>query len=424
LNILRCAFYLKSIMPKKLIDIYPPRKFDDFSLDEESIALPADSVRNERFARKTKKIWFGLPLLVISFLVLHFFFAEAHITVWPQITELHIQEQIAVQVGQQNVDLGQKLIPAKFFTQEKEATKSFASTGREERVEKAGGTIRVFNENASSQTLIANTRFISEDGKLFRSKNRVSIPAAQNGQPGSADLEVAAAESGNEYNIGPSNFSLPGLAGSALYTKVYGKSSVSMVGGAVGEVSVVTQEDIRNAKEQLIKDLEIEAKSALLSRIPPNFMILDGSMETDLLQDNSLVKEGAALDEFTYTASIEVSTLAFAKEDGRLLSRHMFESYLGSNEKIKEDTFHVAYSVEASNMSTGRMILGSDISAEQYVEVDLGEVHSRFRGVPKREIGVILEEFPTLARAEFSLWPFWIQHIPQDKKKFSAELSL
>jgi len=410
-------------MPKKLIDIFPPKKFDETPI-EEVMAKQTSLYGTREVSLKSKKLWLALPFFLAPLALIHFFFAEANIILRPQITELHIAEQIIAQVGQQGVDLGQKLIPARLFEQEKEATKSFGASGKEEREEKAGGTIRIFNENAASQTLVANSRFISENGELFRSTERVTAPAAQGGTPGIVDVQVVAAEAGSDYNIGPSNFSLPGLAGTELYTKVYGKSSVNMSGGAIGETSVVTANDIEAAKQQLLQELEVDAKATLLSRIPPNFIVLESAMETELLQDNTLVQEGAALEEFTYTASLQVSTLAFAKEDALLLVRHLFESYLQDIQVVKDNTFGATYTVEAVNISTGRMAVSADVSAQAYTALDSAGLEARLRGVSRKDIPNIISAFPSLETAEFSLWPFWLQHVPQDQSRVEVELAL
>lgn len=410
-------------MPKKLIDIYPPKKFDDLAF-EESESLASEPSRGGPPVIKLKMLWFVLPLLVVPFLVMHFFFARASITVWPQITELHVEEQILAQVGQEGVDLEQKIIPARLFEQEQEATKSFPATGSDEREEAATGVIRIFNENASAQTLVVNSRFVAEDGKLFRSTEAVSVPAARGGQAGSADVKVKGAEPGPEYNIGPSNFSLPGLAGSALYTTVYGKSSAQMTGGAIGQTAVVTQADIDKAREQLLEELEVEAKKSLLSRIPPNYLVLESAIETELLEDNTLVQEGAALEEFTYTASIKISGLAFSSGHGMDLGRDLFNDYLQDTQQVKEETLKISYTTEASNIESGRMVLNMDISAEQYSRVDLIGLENRFRGASQGQFQAILGEFPSLEKAEFSLWPFWLQGLPRDRSRMDIDLSI
>ena len=97
-------------------------------------------------------------------LLSHFFFAKAQIQVWPQITKLRIEEQITAQVGYDSVNRAKKIIRARAFEEEKELTQLFPSSGKKRKEEKARGAIRVYNENTGKpQTLVANTRFISED---------------------------------------------------------------------------------------------------------------------------------------------------------------------------------------------------------------------------------------------------------------------
>jgi len=109
---------------------------------------------------------------------------------------------------------------------------------------KASGTIIVFNEYSSdSQLLIASTRFLSSNGKIFRTTKNIYVPGTKTENdeiiPGSIDVEVLADYWGDEYNIGSSDFTISGFKGTAKYTDFYGKSNTAMSGG-----SSETKEDV------------------------------------------------------------------------------------------------------------------------------------------------------------------------------------
>jgi len=94
---------------------------------------------------------------------------------------------------------------------------------------KATGIITIYNTYSSSpQTLVKTTRFVSEGGKLFRTTKTIVVPGADASSgkivPGSTTVEVIASEPGNEYNIGPSTFSIPGFKGTPKYLAFYGES--------------------------------------------------------------------------------------------------------------------------------------------------------------------------------------------------------
>ncbi|MDZ4227054.1 MAG: hypothetical protein U1D26_01095, partial [Patescibacteria group bacterium] len=101
---------------------------------------------------------------------------------------------------------------------------------------KAEGSIIVVNNYSSAPVhLIKNTRFETPEGLIVRAPAAITIPGKKDGAPGEVRVTVAADQIGEQYNIGPvARFTLPGLAGSDMYTKVYAKSTDSMLGGSSG----------------------------------------------------------------------------------------------------------------------------------------------------------------------------------------------
>ena len=111
----------------------------------------------------------------------------------------------------------------------------------EESGTKASGTITAFNEYGSEpQLLVASTRFLSSNGKIFRTTKDVYIPGANIIDdeiiPSSIDVEVVANYLGAEYNIGQSDFTIPGFKGTVKYAGFYGKSDTAMSGGSMERI--------------------------------------------------------------------------------------------------------------------------------------------------------------------------------------------
>ena len=103
---------------------------------------------------------------------------------------------------------------------EKEVSQNFTAHGKKLKSTKAHGTMRIYNNySTAAQTLVATTRFISNEGKLFRTKERVVIPGGyyEGGKlaAGFIDIEVIADQPGEDYNIDPSTFSIPGFVGTS-----------------------------------------------------------------------------------------------------------------------------------------------------------------------------------------------------------------
>jgi len=415
-------------MKQKVIDIFPPNRAQDTQfpeLEETEDARP----ENRRSAGELKKWGLIVLILFAPAVVLHFFFAEVSIRIWPQITEVHLEEYITALPGIQAGNPEKRVLSARVFEDVKETTRVFSSTGTKEKDQKAGGLIRVYNNNSTEpQTLVATTRFISEDGKLFRSKERVVIPGGTNegGKfvAGFLDVEVAAVQEGAEYNIGPSNFSLPGLVGTPLYTKIYGESLTDMRGGAESEVAVVMEADIVSARQQVITDLIQLATQSLLAKIPSGFIVLDDSFQSEVLADKSLVKEGAELDEFNYTARIRIKALGFKEDEGRLLALELIKDSLEPGDEINTDSLQVSYTSQKVEDDLSRMTVKTNIIIEEYRRVDFATLKSQLSGSSKSELSTILSEYPYLAKAEFSFWPFWVRSVPTEGSRTSMELVL
>ena len=107
----------------------------------------------------------------------------------------------------------------------------------EESGTRAHGIITVYNQySPEPQLIIASTRFESPDGKMFRTQEKIMVPGAQSNDvrtiPGTIDVEVMTDYHGAEYNIGPSNFAIPGFEGTDKYKLFYGLSNAAMTGGS------------------------------------------------------------------------------------------------------------------------------------------------------------------------------------------------
>ena len=235
---------------KKFFDIIPPEKIN-----------PAPFVHKRRGVKEQKKDFLisrkKAALLICVFVLIFGITAgatvksKAKIEILPKTEKQTFEVKAEICSSATKTDVSKKIIPGEIITAETSVSQEFSSTGAIIKKEKAKGIIRVYNNYSSHQTLIPS-RFFSSKGKLFWSTKRVYIPSGQY-----LDVEVVAAEPGDEYNIKPDTFALPGLAGSPRYTVVYGKSFSAMKGGEIAEKKVVSQNDLESA-EKVLKEKALQ----------------------------------------------------------------------------------------------------------------------------------------------------------------------
>ncbi|MBI2113076.1 MAG: baseplate J/gp47 family protein [Candidatus Wildermuthbacteria bacterium] len=364
----------------------------------------------------------GIVLLAIFVLAgagaAHVLFSKGTVSLWPVARSLALQETVKVQAGADSVDFEAKLIPAKLIEQEKTITKLYPATGTKTLETKAKGVIRVTNNQQKTQILVAATRFISENGKLFRSTQRVSIPAGS-----SLDVSVEAAESGSEYNISPSNFSLPGLAGSSLYTLVYGKSSKDMAGGSKSSMPVVTDQDIRNAKQDVEQQASDLAQQEILRRSIMPFVVDERSLDARVVDSFSSIQPGAELAQFNATAKVHAQALMFHMDDLRSFVQDIFQDELAERERLHVEGMSVTYTAKQFHKESMTLDMEVQAQAKAYQDIDIDQVKSGIQGQKRRDAEAFLSSLPVV-RFQIDLWPAWRFSLPKDIRQVTVSLML
>jgi len=429
---------------KKVVDIFPSRKTT--ALQKEAVvsdqiqetvsSLAPEMTTGDTEERKTshfpliKKVIIGVGILtVLAVVALHVFFAKANIYVEPETRELTVTALIIGNGAIEDGDFGVYTLPVQVFSREEEMTSLFSASGNQNKGTKAQGTIRVYNKHSTSpQTLVENTRFVSEEGILFRSTKRITIPGEhfEGGKlvAGHLDIVVAAAESGEEYNIGPSNFSLPGLAGTELFTTVYAQSFQDIKGGSQEDVAIVTADDIEAARSSTVSALTEKTTRLLMEQASEDIIILPDSFSTEVLATLTLAKEGSELDQFNYTAKVRTIVFGFEREKGENIARRLLQREMTDTEQIDQGTLSLSYITEDSDTNLETISITAEITAIVYHAVDLTQLKIKLRGIAEDEANIILAGYPHIAAAAVSLWPFWLGTVPDDIEKIEIISSL
>jgi len=413
----------------KIQDIAPPKKI------EVKIKEPAQEEPKKRVKHRGMRLpgWVKkgvLPVLILAVVLIgavHIFFGRADVTLWPEARQIKLLEPIVAEVGREKLDREERIIPARTLTEEKRATRLFPASSSTVKENRASGIIRVFNAYTTTpQNLLVQTRFVSEEGKLFRTPVKVTIPGKEQKQgkmvPGFVDIEVIAAEAGEDYNIEPSNFSLPGLSGSALFTVIYGESSGPMTGGSERSVSVVSENDIEKAKDSLIEELTGRVIEDLLSRVPENMIATKDSVSINVTEAESLVGAGAELDQFNVSVSLVATLFMFPKADIDTLVGTFLTAELEDGERIFEDKNEINFQQIRLSKDIKTAHVDLFIGATIYQYIDPTELKIRLRGKSKTEAQDILASYNIFNRTNLDLWPFWISSLPKSIDRLEIQV--
>lgn len=421
-------------MSEKFFDIIPPNKIKQEKPIKFQVGKKVSSFNQKNFNQKNKFFVFGLTGLTVLGLAVIFYFIlpRAEIIIWPE-TEIFKQE-IVLNLNKEieQVDFVNKIIPAQLFTVEKNASEGFLASGKTIKRTKAEGIIRVYNVYSTNPlSLIVNTRFMSEDGKLFHTKRRITVPGAkrEGGRLISRyiDVEVRAAVYGQGHNIDPSTFSIPGLVGTPKFHGFYGKSYAPMEGGFKGEVSQIIQADLDKAKTTVLEKLFSDAEKTIKNKVPDGFefvLLNDQIIKHQIIEQFSSAKVEDKKDDFEFQAKIKSQAIIFnlsdikkfSKENILLDIRDIYKDFL-------ENSLKINYSFKDIDLEQGKFTMLLEIEAIIFPKINQETIKENIKGktIPKAEI--FLQAQPEIIKKQINLWPFWVEKIPQNKEKIEIELN-
>lgn len=384
-----------------------------------------DIVDGKNAKRKRTVLVVVLAVLILgAALGINILMGGAEVTVYPKFKDVSVQATFTGMKVPGAGELGYELL-----TLEATGERQVKASGTEEVSERAVGSIFIYNsDQKGTQRLIKNTRFESPDGLIYRIEESVEVPAATTDAkgavvPGVITAEVFADGTGEQYNIGPARFTVPGLKDTAQFNTVYGESTVAMAGGFDGERYLIDEAELETKKQEL----HLELRNSLLERLkterPAGFIVFDNAVtftfesQPATSYGNSLatIKEKAYLHvpiftEAEFASYLAESTIAgYEDEDVRVIEP----------EKLVFTYTNATTSQSDISKETGLefMLKGTTRIVWEFDETKLG---TDLLGLSKSALPAVLSRYPSIDRAEAVIRPFWTQNFPKDMKEIQV----
>lgn len=406
--------------------------------EEQEWKLPRGLMAKKLARAKTEKpsILFSFKFLsffvagafLVAAAVLYFVLPKAEIVIVPK-TQAIIQDlTLSADKSTTKIDVAQAKIPAQLIKLDKKESKEFAATGQRQLNDKASGIITIYNEYSSSpQGLVEKTRFVSDDGKVFRLTKSITVPGAkiEEGKiiPSSIDAEVVADQPGEEYNIGPSNFKIPGFQGSPKYDGFYGRSQKAMTGGATGLAKVVSQDDFDKAKVELWQGLRLSIQQELRAQVPSGFKILDGATKEEISSIESNAVVGGRADNFTLTVKGSGMVLLFNENDIYDMVAKKAEEDLNNDKVLDEKSRQIDYSNVSADFNKGQLVFRARVTEKLIWKIDIDGLKRLIAGKNEAQIKQVLAERSEIDKARILFWPFWVKSVPENLDKIKIKIS-
>lgn len=404
---------------KKLIfeEASKPRPVLEDSSNEVKFVNTSSGSRWSKFL-----IIFVILALIVTASVAYLALPNAKITVFPKIEQMNFDLPIVGSKAVSQIDQVLNIIPLQEIEVKKTKSREFVSTGEKELNEKARGSIRIYNEYSSSpQTLVATTRFESSSGKIFRIIENVTVPGAkiEEGKimASSIEVEVFADQAGADYNIAPSNFTIPGFRGTAKFAGFYAKSKAAMTAGSVEKVRVVLAEDLQKAEDSLIEELKRETEQSIQEQIPDNLKIVQGGLEQEITV-LSTVDQGTVTDKFTVEIEVAIRALVFNEEELKELIDLNLVSRISGNKVPLSETQQIEWREPTIDWVEKKAFFNLGIQENIAWQIDVQALKQDIVGLNEIEVRKYFRDNrPDISNTKIDLWPFWIKKIPNQEEK-------
>ncbi|MDP7159035.1 MAG: hypothetical protein QGH85_00415 [Candidatus Pacebacteria bacterium] len=392
---------------------------DDFEYDtgyDDNIRKP----RSSRFA-----LWFVAGVVIIV-LVLAFslLFAGAKVSITPKQNKTLVDAQFVAALDGVAGELAYEIM-----TIEKTDSKKIEAAGREEIEEKASGRLVIFNDfNTSSQRLIKNTRFETPEGLVYRINRSVVVPGqkTEDGEkvPGSLEVTVYADEAGDKFNIGLTDFTVPGFKGSPRFDSFYARSKTPMTGGFIGEKLTADPVDVEKAKSEIHTDLKEQLLNEAFSQSPDEFYLFEDGVFVEF-ESQSQAEAGD-----------EVEIIEKAILYGVLFNKEKFASHIAENTLVAFDEGAVSIAdistltVTAIDKEEARPWEDEEFefsvggNAHIVWTFDEEKLKNDLSSRAKAALPTVLSGYPSIGQAEVVLRPFWKRSFPDKVSKIKIETVL
>ncbi len=428
---------------------------DDLKLDKENefrdlFVETKDSVENDVKKKKEvasgsakKFIWLFLSLITILFVGVagYLFFPKAEVKVYPKKVQKDVNLDVRAIAGGGDVDLsgsenGKSMtIPAKVIEKEDTLSLTFQSSGdKVASSKKARGKITIYNEfSEASQVLVATTRFLTEDGKLYRLTRTVVVPGmsvGENGekQPGKVEAEVVADKAGEEYNIGPSRFSIPGFEGGPKYDKFYAESTQPMRGGGsdTSELRTITKDDISKAEQETLSKAKEQLLEKMKNDVGDGKVILTKAVKYEVLDSNSFPEEGAVSDNFEYQVKLKGTAIYFDETVLNDKINKYIESHIVQEEKTYPmEIVSVDKKIDNVDADFSNSVLRFNVSLNVSLraKINTDEIVKEMSGKNQQEVDELISKHPEIQKIEAFISPkLFATRMPKYESRISVKV--
>jgi len=394
--------------------------------DIKKVVIPEKREYRNEVEKRTKKTWvkvfkFGfISLLILGFLgYAHIYFHSATFEVKPEEKEIVLNNDIFKAVRDAK-DGDDKSITFKLWTTEKVIKKELVTNMIEDVKKQATGKIKIINNTNKAQKLRKETRFETEDGKIYKIVKSITVP------PKSSVVRDAFADKpGSQYNLKAGvKLTVPGFKeakNNLLYKNITGEVAEEFKGGFIGKKPVPDEKDYLDKKAEIEKEVDDKLFEWVLNKIPKTYILDNDAIFKDISFKTSFENGKAYL-----VAKVKIYTIVFDRND--------FLSLVSEFSKTKINDFKITSTafLKFKTLNKDKIRNIPELKEFQFKlngsvkyskELNIKEFKNDVKGLNEEDLKALLKEkYLDDFKIDYSFTPFWRNSVPTNLNKIYVEI--
>ena len=398
---------------------------NNFKLNKEkNMPTAASNNKKENFSKRPvnlyRKIALSFVLATIILIVIIFYFSFVNLTIVLIPSRERISDSLIFDVYDENLKeesfLKNNSVKGIVEQIKISESKMYLSTDTEVIGEEVSGQVIIINNYNKNQPLVATTRLLSSDNKLFRIKETVNVPAG-----GSVEAEIYADDPSEAMAIGPTRFTIPGLW-AGLQEKIYAESQVKFDYGRQIK-KYIKQSDIDKAvkdlKDVLIKEAEKKFGSSYKGYDEVIYKVDENSVSAEV--DG---KVGEEKGKFKVNIKALVTIVAFSKETAGNLARNKLLAIIPSGKNLIDfDINDILFNLNNLDFNNGLATIKSSFDGKMMItgKADIIDRH-KIVGLTENQLKDYLDNFQEIAGYDLIFRPAFKKKVPNLADRIKIEI--
>ena len=369
----------------------------------------------------------ALIALIIGWYVAFFVMPTASVAIKTDNQSVTVDMPFIASVSAKTLDQAKAIVPATNKESKKTDTEKVQATGKKDVGDQASGSVTLSLKDCSKDavTIPAGTG-VSSNGLTFVTQENVMLNSVKIGSVckndsfpsfSSGKVTVKAQTGGDNYNLSERDYAVTGFSN-------IGAHGTSMTGGTSKLVTIVSQDDVNNAKNKLADRSKDAAKKELTdgSKADNLFSLTETFSGSDPVITTS-PNVGDESSDVSVTSVTTYSMLAVKRDDLKTLVVTLANKQIDtskqaiSNDGLDQGVFRLNDKGDGKTQK-----LNVQTSAETGTHIDQDALKKQLTGKKSGDIQQLVQAYPGVKEVTVHFSPFWVDKAPSKTTKITVTI--